>query len=135
MKDAITLSCIQEKRESQLLLLQQSKIEDKREISNPFKPLQISITLYQKRKGNYVTLEKLSKDIIACQAQHNYLRQTENAFYTPSGLIDFEDDCGTIIPETWRSGINGSRLGRILQNLRQPEAPDITWMLLHWAIT
>ena len=105
MKDAITLSCIQGKRESQLLLLQQSKIEDKREISNPFKPLQISITLYQKnakgkRKGNYVTLEKLSKDTIACQAQHNYLRQTENAFYTPSGLIDFEDDCGTIIPET-----------------------------------
>ena len=38
--------------------------------------------------------------IVAAICLHNYLRQTENAVYTPAGFIDSEDSSGCI--KTWR---------------------------------
>ena len=35
-------------------------------------------------------------------ALHNYLRQTDTAFYTPSGFIDSEDSPGKIKEGSWR---------------------------------
>ena len=33
-------------------------------------------------------VESVEKYVCACLAQHNYLRQTSNAFYTPQGFVD-----------------------------------------------
>ena len=41
--------------------------------------------------------------IKACTCLHNYLMQTENAGYVPSGFVDAEDETGCIIPGSWRS--------------------------------
>ena len=53
-----------------------------------------------------------------CLALINYLRQTKDAFYSPSGFIDSENNCGIIIPRSWRSGIDCNKLGGAIQNLR-----------------
>ena len=44
------------------------------------------------------TVSNVEKYTMACLVLHNYLRQRENAFYSPSGFIDSENDCGIIIP-------------------------------------
>ena len=38
------------------------------------------------------SVSNVEKYTMACPALNNYLRQTENAFYLPSGFIDFEND-------------------------------------------
>ena len=52
------------------------------------------------------TPEKVEKIILAAVALHNYLRQTDNANYTPVGFVDSENDSG----EDWRSKIDGNNL-------------------------
>ena len=37
---------------------------------------------------------------------HNYLRLTDNAYYTPSGFVDSEDKDGHFKPGEWRSLIS-----------------------------
>ena len=34
---------------------------------------------------------------------HNYLRQTENALYCPTGFVDSEDSTGRLKPGEWRN--------------------------------
>ena len=40
---------------------------------------------------------------MACLALHNYLRQTDNAVYTPVGFADSESRDGSIKEGEWRS--------------------------------
>ena len=47
--------------------------------------------------------ETVEKIIKACVCLHNYLKQTDNACYVPSGFIDAEDSTGNVIPGGWRS--------------------------------
>ena len=48
------------------------------------------------------TVNNVEKYTLSCLALHNYLRLTENAYYSPSGFIDSEDKNGNIIPGEWR---------------------------------
>ena len=56
---------------------------------------------------------------LACMSLHNYLRQTDNARYCPSGFIDQENASGEIKNGEWRKLIEG-RNGAIthIQNVR-----------------
>ena len=45
------------------------------------------------------TASNVEKCILTCLKLHNYSRKTVNLFYSSSGFINSEDDCGTIIPE------------------------------------
>ena len=56
------------------------------------------------------TPEKVEKIILAAVALHNYLRQTDNANYTPVGFVDSENDSGEITEGQWRSKIDGNIL-------------------------
>ena len=56
------------------------------------------------------TPEKVEKIILAAVALHNYLRQTDNANYTPVGFVDSENDSGEITEGQWHSKIDGNNL-------------------------
>ena len=49
------------------------------------------------------TVKHVESYTLACLALHNYLRQTKNASYSPSGFTDSEDNSGNLIPGEWRS--------------------------------
>ena len=49
--------------------------------------------------------ENVERIIKACVCIHNYLMQTENAGYAPTGCIDSEDGTGDLIPGSWRSEV------------------------------
>ena len=49
------------------------------------------------------TLENTENYTVACLALHNYLRQTNNAVYTPVGSVDSESRDGSIREGEWRS--------------------------------
>ena len=49
--------------------------------------------------------ENVEKYILATLALHNYLLQTDNAGYCPSGFVDSEDSTGRITPGEWRSDV------------------------------
>lgn len=57
--------------------------------------------------------ERVEKIVFACVALHNYLSQTDNAYYTPFGFVDCESKCGDIIPGQWRSKIESNSLESI----------------------
>ena len=46
------------------------------------------------------TVERVAK---ACVTLHNYLLQTDNACYVPSGFVDSVSESGDVIPGSWRS--------------------------------
>ena len=45
--------------------------------------------------------------VMAAICLHNYLRQTDNAGYCPTGFVDSEDSTGQIKPGEWRSILSG----------------------------
>ena len=47
--------------------------------------------------------ERVEKTIVAAIVFYNYLRQTDNACYTPNGFVNSEDNSGNIVPGQWRS--------------------------------
>lgn len=47
--------------------------------------------------------ENVVRYVLAAMCLHNYLRQTENAIYCPTGFVDSEDSNGRIKPGEWRS--------------------------------
>ena len=49
------------------------------------------------------TLENAENYTVACLALHNYLRQTDNAVYTPVRFVDSESRDGSIKEGEWRS--------------------------------
>jgi len=48
------------------------------------------------------TVKNVENYTLVCLTLHNYLRLTENARYTPAGLLDSEDRNGNIVPGDWR---------------------------------
>eukprot|EP00795_Rhopilema_esculentum_P005709 gene5709-10959_t len=72
----------------------------RRVIENAFGILTARWRIFQKPiRGTVANAEKYT---LACLALHNYLRLTENAYYSPSGFMDSEDKDGNIIPGEWR---------------------------------
>ena len=47
---------------------------------------------------------------LVCLALHNYLRQTKNTGYSPSGFTDSEDNSGNLIPGEDLPRTHGSRV-------------------------
>ena len=48
------------------------------------------------------TVENIENYTLACLALHNYLKLTDNAYYSPAGFIDSEDKHGNLLPGEWR---------------------------------
>ena len=51
--------------------------------------------------------------IKAAVCLHNYLRQTNNAYYCPAGFVDSQDCTGQIQPGKWRSIVDCLRNGAL----------------------
>lgn len=47
--------------------------------------------------------EKVVLFVQAAVSLHNYLRTMETSMYSPTGLVDTEDDFGNEYPGSWRS--------------------------------
>ena len=67
-------------------------------------------------RASVKTVEIVTK---AALCLHNYLRQTDNATYCPSGFIDSEDSTGNIIPGEWRNIVRKDSNAGALQHLRK----------------
>ena len=50
-------------------------------------------------KTDKASVENAKKYVLACLALHNYLRLTDNAHYTPAGLIDLNINMETLSQE------------------------------------
>ena len=48
-------------------------------------------------------VENVENFVLACLSLHNYLRLTDNASYSPSGLTDSYDDTGNLQEGKWRT--------------------------------
>ena len=56
-------------------------------------------------------LELVTNIVKATLCLHNYLRLTDNSFYTPQGFVDVENNSGQIIPGDWHKiaqDVNGA---------------------------
>ena len=74
-------------------------------------------------------VENVEKYVLAALCLHNYLRQTDNASYCPSGFVDSEDSSGQIKPGEWRSIVTvGEGLVQLprAHNTRYPESKNDT---------
>ena len=68
----------------------------RRTIENAFGILAARWRIFRRPiRASISTVEGIIK---ACTCLHNYLMQTENAGYVPSGFVDTEDEAGCIIP-------------------------------------
>ena len=56
---------------------------------------------------------KTSKLVLVAIALHNYLRQRDNASYTVSAFIDYENGDGEIIPGQWRNNVDDNTFQNI----------------------
>ena len=52
------------------------------------------------------TVENIERYLLAIIALHNYLWQTENASYCPTGFVDGKNSIGIIKPGEWRSVVH-----------------------------
>ena len=69
-------------------------------IENTFGILSARWRIFQ--KPNRATLKHVESYTLACLALHDYLRQTKNTGYSPSGFFtDSEDNSGNLIPGEW----------------------------------
>ena len=66
------------------------------------------------------TIENTERYIRAAVVLHNYLRQTENSLYCPSGFVDTEEANGDVQPGHWRelTGNDENLLLKKLPNVR-----------------
>ena len=63
------------------------------------------------------SVENALKYVKASMALHNYLRQTNNAFYSPAGFMDCEDASGNIKLGEWRSLVPDGFTNTCFQNI------------------
>ncbi|KXJ27548.1 hypothetical protein AC249_AIPGENE7667 [Exaiptasia diaphana] len=61
-------------------------------------------------KADVATVEKI---VLACVCLHNYLRLTDNANYSPSGFIDYEDSNGNLKQGDWRKIVAQDKNGAL----------------------
>ena len=118
----------------------------RRVIENAFGILSAQWRIFQKSIRS--TVQNAEKYTLACLALHNYLRKTENAYYSPTGFVDSEDKNGSIISGQWRSGsahetglndlrpVRGSRYGNdalygreLLKNYVNSAEGSVPWQL------
>ena len=78
----------------------------RRIIENTFGILVVRWTMFQRPIEG--TPERVEKYILAMIALHNYLRQTDNAFYTPAGFVDSVDSTGELVEGNWRNLIDNN---------------------------
>ena len=78
----------------------------RRIIENTFGILVVRWTIFQRPIEG--TPERVEKYILAMIALHNYLRQTDNAFYTPAGFVDSVDSTGELVEGNWRNLIDNN---------------------------
>ena len=78
----------------------------RRIIENTFGILVVRWTMFQRPIEG--TPERVEKYILAMIALHNYLRQTDNAFYTPAGFVDSVDSAGELVEGNWRNLIDNN---------------------------
>ena len=53
------------------------------------------------------SVEKADRYKLACLAQHNYLRLTDNVMHCPDDFADNNNSSGNIKDEEWSSEVNG----------------------------
>ena len=104
----------------------------RRTIENAFGILSARWRIFHKPiKASTTNVERY---VLACMTLHNYLRQTDNAFYSPTGFTDSDDGSGVIRLGEWRStqatgdengcfrqlrGVRGSRYGNDAIKMRE----------------
>ena len=71
----------------------------RRIIENTFGILVARLRIFQRPIEG--TPERVEKYILAAVALHNYLRQTDNACYTPTGFDDSMNSCGELVEDLW----------------------------------
>ena len=59
------------------------------------------------------SVENVERFVLAAMALHNYLRQTNNASYTPNGFVDSENNNGSIRLGEWRNNVSGNAKGLV----------------------
>ena len=59
------------------------------------------------------SVENVERYVLAAMALHNYLRQTNNASYTPNGFVDSENNNGSIRLGEWRNNVSGNANGLV----------------------
>ena len=83
-----------------------------------------------------IKAEDTEKYIWACLCLHNYLRQTENVIYSPTGFVDPKCVSGKIKACEWRKEVSGdgcmSDLARAKGGLRKTAANDLGEYLKHY---
>ena len=73
----------------------------RRTIENTFGILSAKWRIFRRPiRASITTVDRIIK---ACVCLHNYLKQLENANYTPRGFVDSEDANGNFLAGTWRS--------------------------------
>ena len=87
----------------------------RRVIENSFGILVARWRIY--RRFIRASVDNVETYILATLALHNYLRQTDNAGYCPSGFVDSEDSSGCIKEGEWRSQVTS---GDALAPLQKP---------------
>ena len=78
-------------------------------IENTFGILGTRLRIFQRPIES--TSERVEKYILATLALHNYLRQKDNACYTPAGFVNSVDSTGELVDGNWR---------RLIDNNLQP---------------
>ena len=83
----------------------------RRVIENAFDILAARRRVFQ--KPIRATVENVESYTLVCLALHNYLRLTENTYYSPAGFVDSESSIGRTIlrkkkknPEDWLNDVN-----------------------------
>ena len=89
----------------------------RRTIENAFGILCSRWRIFQKPIRS--TVENAESYVMACLALHNYLRQTDNAFYSPQGFMDSEESSGNVRPGLWRSASESDEGRNCFQRLKK----------------
>ena len=76
----------------------------RRVIENAFDILAARRRIFQ--KPIRATVENVESYTLVCLALHNYLRLTENTYYSPAGFVDSESSIGRTIPGDWLNDVN-----------------------------
>ena len=118
----------------------------RRVIENVFGILSSRWKIFQ--KPIRATVENVEKYTLACLALHNYLRLTDNAYYSPGGFVDSEDQEGKKLSGGWRStnsiddafgnlrpvhgpryGIDAAETQELLKKYVNSEEGSVTWQV------
>ena len=100
----------------------------RRTIENAFGILSAKWRIF--RRPIRASVETTELIVQACICLHNYLKQTENARYIPSGFVDSEDSSGKIKPGSWREIVDAEGSGwhpvnRLGSNNSSKEAKEL----------